>query len=305
MSETVEEAASWLEDRIEQQGGGLQEGGGRRAVAIVRELRERLVRQGLDEDLAQALAPAPAFSVDEDSPQAVVHALQGTRRRLVRFAAASRRSPPPISEDAHDRLKSILEDPVFTSKGESASLMQRIVSALNRFLVPRMGRFFSAVARHPRLTLVVILLLAAAAAALILTRLAPWPRRILGPARLSSRSGTELTQAGGASPYELLDRARAAHAAGQRVRALKVVELAAVTALRGHGALPDQPGLTDLEGIRLLRGHADEKVRRSFERLATLHDRVVYGGLPPDEPTISEALKLASILVRRPARETA
>ena len=95
----------------------------------------------------------------------------------------------------------------------------------------------------------------------------------------------------------MLARASAEARAGRRIEALKLLVLAATLALRTRGSLPDEPGLTDLEGLRILEQSAPEEMRSDFRELARLHDRGVYGGRTVDDRRVELASRLAGRIV--------
>jgi hypothetical protein len=82
---------------------------------------------------------------------------------------------------------------------------------------------------------------------------------------------------------------------------MRLLEKAGVLALRESGELPARPGVTDLEGIVLMREHGDPSRLDAFARLAELHDRAIYAGRGVVPAAVVEATRLAGLLVGVPS----
>lgn len=141
-----------------------------------------------------------------------------------------------------------------------------------------------------------ILLFTILALTFVIVRVAPLFRRRSshlpphGPPPARERAAGE-TAAG------VLRRAKVEAAAGRLSPAMRLLEKAAILALRSSGELPERPGLTDLEGIQLLRDRGTPALRSVFERLAGLHDRSIYARRELGAGTVSEATALAEAIV--------
>ena len=98
-------------------------------------------------------------------------------------------------------------------------------------------------------------------------------------------------------PLVLLSRAAELARAGRAPDSLRAAQEACVLALRGLGLLPEDPGLTDLEGVARL-GNAPENVRSGYRKVTEAHDRVVYGGRAVPGDSLREAVDAATTVVR-------
>lgn len=103
-----------------------------------------------------------------------------------------------------------------------------------------------------------------------------------------------------ASLPDLIALARREAAAGRGLEALRYLVHGVVVSLRFRGLLPDEPGLTDLEGVRLLGESSEDELQRSFRELVELHDRGVYGGRGVPAAAVARAIELARRIVPAP-----
>jgi len=263
-------------------------------------VRERLVEGGMEEDLARVLTAGPHGVGEDQARQRSPRALEIARRRLEAFAKAASRADPAVPEGARPRLLRILEDPVFKTMAAGASLFERLIDGLNRFFLHLLERVVDFLGSYPRFVDWIVLAMIVGALVAAAARLAASTLRRDRPGARTPPLAAEAETAA-LDAEDVLDRARAYAASGGLSRALRLLEMAAVMALRARGDLPRQPGLTDLEGVRLLRERAAPELRSAFERLTALHDRLVYGGRRVETEAVNEAAILAEDIVHRPA----
>jgi len=198
-------------------------------------------------------------------------------------------------------LGSVLEDPAFRKERRRASLLHRARLSFYRFLGRLFERARGLVASNLALVKAGILVLIGLAVAFvvygIVTLLRRPPRRADLPAPVEGVDADRPADEGA-----LLFRADGEASAGRFVRALRLLEHAAIVILRKRGELPARPGLTDLEGVRVLRERRAGEATELFARIAELHDRAVYGGFPPGPAVVEEARAAATRLAALPER---
>lgn len=261
------------------------------------ELRRRMVRDGMDEKLAGALTALPEDLLLTDSRDRAAAALEIVRKRLRRFAAASERRWPPAPEGARERLEAIFQDDAFHLEPDEQASAADLMSRIRAWIGAMLERMFAAVASRPFLVrTIAYAFLAGLAVTLgwLIVRLWTAGRAIRGrPATVDHRPMRK-----DIDPVDVLARAERFARDGRWREALGAVQTASVLALKRRGDLPDRPSLTDQEGIRALRRDVPGHIRSCFERLSGMHDRAVYGGMPPGEETVTEAIALGADLVR-------
>src|SRR5207249_2813458 len=142
-------------------------------------------------------------------------------------------------------------DPLFESRPASANLLQRLLRAINRALYLLIGSAFESAARHPAILISAVVAMLLAALGLFVVLVAPRLRRRRAATQPAGSPLRGAPEASGA--IALLARAEREAAAGRLGEALRLLEQAAVVALRARGAVPALPGLTDLEGVEALR----------------------------------------------------
>lgn len=271
------------------------------ASAAMREdlgaLRQLLVQRGTDIELATALIALPEELLLTDSRARAVAALQIVRRRLDHFEAATHRTWPETPGDARARLEQILKDDAFNLEPQDPAGVTDLLTRIQAWIGSMLARMFHAIASRPFLVraiaygLITVLVIALGWVIVRLLARGPAGRRAMPVV-------THRPVTADVRPAEVLSRAQRFAGAGQWREALGTTQAAAVLALKFRGALPDEPSLTDLEGIDALHPDVDRNDRSRFERLVGIHDRAVYGGIAPGDDAVDEALVLGSALVR-------
>jgi len=261
------------------------------------ELERRLLGAGLDESLARALASPPFATIDDDPGAASRHALS----RLRRFTEACARPEPGEQPQAAAVLEQVLDDPVFNRSMPEATLFQRgfhRIGAWFRRLLGTAGRIAS---ENRLLASAFLIALLVAAVALVARQFAKWSRE----SRVDSGSDSiRMLDEILPDMSDLIARARRFAASGSGLASLRLLVRASIEALRSRTLLPDEPGLTDLEGVRILRRTAGAQVQRSFHELVEFHDRGVYGGAGVSPDVVERAIELTEKIVRRDLEAT-
>lgn len=298
VTSSITETRAWLEDRIGQAPDGDDDDARRFAREVARRLERRLVDAGLDDSLAEAMtAGAPAAGAEGNGRDA----LRTIQTRLNRFVEASTRATPAARPEARQRLLEILEAPAFDVRVPEAGPVRRLMASIREWLASLfrgVGRFLGAASFLSVVLLVGLFCAAVAVSAWLVLR---WVRIPRGP-RLARHAEVQvLTEAKPSSPSGLIERSRAALAAGRPLESLKLVDRAAVAALREEGLVPTAPGLTDLEARRFLR----EGLRDSFGELLSIHDRGVFAGARVDTGEVERALELGETILLLAREEAA
>jgi len=265
---------------------------------ILNESRERLIEAGLGEPLARALVP---YASEEDIPPVV--RLRRHRGKLLRLADAAERAPSGVSGESRERLESILDQPMFVDSAPEAGVLQRVQHWIRNKVFGLLNLVSNIVSANPALAIVLFSLVLAGAVFGIGVLIA----RSVG-SRAGPSASEEFVISEPATPDVLptvLARARAEARAGRRIKALELLVLAATLALRARGSLPDEPGLTDREGLRILEDSGPAEVRSDFRELTRLHESGVYGGQGVDDPLVELASRLAGRLVSHTPRTAA
>jgi len=273
----------------------------RRSLADARSL---LSEGGLDDDLARALVAAPSNET-VDQPE---RALRLVRRRLRAFAEAAEMPPPEVPASARPRLEAILRDPAFRERAQGPNAFDRLVGRLREAVGLLLARIAEILGEGALVSALAVLLVACVAIALVLLRVfsrgrssTPDLGRVRGPRAIETADVP--------APRDLLARAGEEARAGRLREALKLALQAAVLALRRAGALPSLPGLTDLEGVAILRerpgpgGPGGLGGREAFARLVEIHDRSVFARRGLDAATYDEAAALAASIVAEEEKE--
>jgi hypothetical protein len=298
---TLREASTGLKGPIERTEGAEDD----RREALVDEtlstLRRDLMAAGIDEPLVRALVPGSRAADDESRIHPLAR-LRRQQRRLQRFADAVEKAPAAGRGDARTRLEAILAQPLFRKAVSEPGPLDRLRYWASRWLARAFRFMSSAVRANPWLAVGLFTLVVVAAIVAIGVLVS---RSLRSGYTTPSREGPGRSELASADPLPtLLARAREAARAGRGVEALKLLATAATLALRARGTLPDEPGLTDREGIRILATTAPAEVRDDFRDLAELHDRGVYGGKGADRSIVERALGLVGRILSRRA-ETA
>lgn len=264
---------------------------------ILGKLERRLIQAGIDPSLARALATAPVAGVDEDPQGAVRHTLS----RLRRFAASCARPGPAEREEAENVLDEVLADPVFDRTPREANALQRALHRMGEWFQRWFGVAGNIAAANWRLAMALMIVLLLLIVVMVVRQFAAWSRQ----ARFSPSSGSvNLMGAPAPDLPDLVSAARSFAAAGRGLEALRLLVRASVEALRARALLPEEPGLTDLEGVRILGRTAAGPVHASFRELVQFHDRSVYGGAGVGSEVVERAIELTDVIVRGGAEVT-
>jgi len=297
VTSSIAETQAWLEDRIGQAPDGDDDDARRFARELARELERQLVDAGLDHSLAEALtAGAPATGAEGNGRDS----LRTIQTRVNRFVEASTRATPAGRPEARQRLEEILEAPAFDVRVPEAGPIRRMMASIRGWIASLLlgvGRVLGAASLLSVVLLVGLFGVAVVVSAWLVLR---WVRLPRGPRLERHAEVRVVAEARATSPSGLIERSRAALAAGRLLESLKLVDRAAVAALREDGLLPTTPGLTDLEARRLLRGG----LRDSFGELLSIHDRGVFAGARVDTGEVERALELGETILLS-AREKA
>jgi hypothetical protein len=301
---TFDAARAGLAEKIEaaeRAGDPLREELAERALS---ELREELTRAGVDRPLVQALVPDP--DAGHENQLHPLARLRRQERRLSHFVEAVERRDATAEDtatlpvnDARRRVETILAQPMFRGEVAEPGPLQRARHWVHQRWRKLLNLISGVVEANSwlALTLFGVVVLAALAALGVLIVRTLGPRSVVTP---EPRILEPLDPLAVNLP-DWLARARAEAEAGRCIEALKLLVLAATHALRSRGTLPDEPGLTDLEGLRILEATAPVELRGDFGDLTALHDRGVYGGQGADGAAVERAMRLARrIIVRAP-----
>ncbi|ANM31469.1 hypothetical protein ABI59_20715 [Acidobacteria bacterium Mor1] len=282
--EELSAVADWLAEELEGSGEVVD------ADSLQQELTRRLEDAGVDEPVAASLTDRRT----DETPDA---ALRRAQRRIERYAQAGRGAGRELPEGSTGRLARILDDPQFVDEPEGVGTMERLSRRLMEWIGGLIGRVFSLFGGG---TVTVLLLLALSifvvVAAFVLLR---WLMR-LDPApiqQLPYREGHHQTLALDATPQAMLEAARGELTAGRLIEALRLVERAAIGALKSRGLLPREPGLTDRESLRELRDGAAPDLRAALTELVSIHERFVYSGEGATRELTGRALDLGTSIV--------
>lgn len=293
----VEHVADWLDERLATIHATALPDSERLTPETIQEVRARLDSEGLDARVAGALAPQPT---EGTSLKRQVYLLEGTGRRLRAFARATARPITPAPQQARTDLEQILRDPTFNLETRRTGSLERAMAAFRRMIFGLIVSAMEAASSHARLLTVVIGTVIVAALFLVFGKIVTILRRgPRAPALVPRHPSTMIPD--GEDPRATFARALAFAASGRGREAVTLLEAASVEALRRQGELPEDPGLTDLEAVRWLRGHGRHDVRAPFEKLSSIHDRVVYGGSPAQASVVQDAVGLARALVLAPS----
>jgi hypothetical protein len=291
------EITEWLSARIEQARASTPEEAATTVRETLDELRDRLVETGFDEPLARALTSTTISGPEGEPAPQPARALRHVGARLQRFGEACSGSAPAARPAARAALEEILDDPVFVSTPPEATPLQRLTSRVRKWLGGVFGAMARVAAANTVVVLVVLGILLVAAVAFILSQVVRWsrPRKSRDAAR---RLRVETSRS--SSLPDLLALARREAAAGRGLEALRLLVHGVVVSLRFRGLLPDEPGLTDLEGVRVLGESSADELHRDFRDLVELHDRGVYGGRGAPAGAVERAIELAQQIVPAP-----
>jgi hypothetical protein len=297
------DVGSWLDAELSGLRSEPGAGAGPRAQRAARELRARLEGSLAGEDVTDAVCGAldPGGSGPEFSPW---RGLESARRRLYGLSRASLRPSPPLPPNSRRRAEEILHDPVFVEAAKGPGPLQRAVMLIREWVFDLFQSVTDTAERHPRLVLGAIIALLGLCGLWILNRVLRRARGRTDRMQFAAADTASSAEGPGGAPADLLRKADEAAAHGRRREALALIECACVLELRRSGALPLQPGLTDLEGVRWLRrGGAAEP--SEFERVVLLHDRIIYGGAEASAEAVGEARRLAEAVLGAASREAA
>jgi hypothetical protein len=302
LSQTLDEAVTRLAERVVQAEQADEDRRAQIAEQALSELKQNLLQFGTDQALVQALVPQRG--TDDDRELHPLAQLRRQQRRLSRFAEAVAENPAyradaltPSSAETRARLTVILEEPMFRSTPVEAGPLERA----RHWLSSRWNKLMRTVSGVLEGNFWLTLSLFGAVVIAALVGLGILLVRTVGTGDDTSelRVFEEPVETSSPELPALFARARAAAGAGREIEALKLILLAATTALRSRGELPRQPGLTDLEGLRILESGESVELRGDFGDLAALHDRGVYGGRGVDDAAIERAMHLSRRIVTR------
>ena len=276
------EAADWLAAGAEEQREGQVD-------ETLRELGERLQRACIRPELAGALIEGPAVS--DEASDAVN--LERVERRLREFARAVEAPPPAEHPASRETARTILEDPMFRARPAQPGPLARAIRGLRRFIAQLFSTAVRLAISNPWLSVMLFVVVAGGATALLLRVVLRRPRVV--ERATGARELLEVAAESGAD--ELLARARQEAAAGRRPEALRLLVTAATLSLRLRGLLPDEPGLTALEGKRRIATSASPRLAEDFDGLVELHDRGVYAGVGAGPDAVQRAFEIAGRLL--------